>query len=146
MSQANIRNIEFDLPAASPGASGNACAVGRAWARVPEDLPGAQREALKARIRGLLARENAVLVAHYYVDAELQELADETGGCVADSLEMARFGRDNPAHTLVVAGVRFMGETAKILSPGKRVLMPDLEATCSLDLGCAADDFAKFCD
>jgi quinolinate synthase len=65
---------------------------------------------------------------------------------VADSLEMARFGRDNPAQTLVVAGVRFMGETAKILSPEKRVLMPDLDATCSLDLGCPIDDFSAFCD
>jgi len=77
-----------------------------------------------------------VLVAHYYVDGELQDLALETGGCVADSLEMARFGRNHPARTLVVAGVRFMGETAKILSPEKRVLMPDLQATCSLDIGC----------
>jgi quinolinate synthase len=105
-----------------------------------------ERAHLKARVRELLAREKAVLVAHYYVDAELQELADETGGCVADSLEMARFGRDHEAQTLVVAGVRFMGETAKILSPGKRILMPDLDATCSLDLGCPADEFSAFCD
>jgi quinolinate synthase len=87
-----------------------------------------------------------VLVSHYYVDADLQDLAEETGGCVSDSLEMARFGRDHPAKTLVVAGVRFMGETAKILSPEKRILMPDLDATCSLDLGCPADEFAAFCD
>ena len=58
-----------------------------------------------------------MLVAHYYVDGDLQDLALETGGCVADSLEMARFGRDHAAQTLVVAGVRFMGESAKILSP-----------------------------
>ena len=87
-----------------------------------------------------------MLVAHYYVDADLQDLAEETGGCVSDSLEMARFGRDHPAKTLVVAGVRFMGETAKILSPEKTILMPDLDATCSLDLGCPADEFAAFCD
>jgi quinolinate synthase len=87
-----------------------------------------------------------VLVAHYYVDGDLQDLALETGGCVADSLEMARFGRTHDARTLVVAGVRFMGESAKILSPDKRVLMPDLEATCSLDLGCPADAFSAFCD
>jgi quinolinate synthase len=98
------------------------------------------------RVRALLERRDAVLVAHYYVDGELQDLALQTGGCVADSLEMARFGRDHRARTLVVAGVRFMGETAKILSPEKRVLMPDLEATCSLDLGCPADTFARFCD
>jgi quinolinate synthase len=96
--------------------------------------------------RELLAQNDAVLVAHYYVDGELQDLALETGGCVADSLEMARFGRNHPAQTLVVAGVRFMGETAKILSPEKRVLMPDLEATCSLDIGCPAEPFARFCD
>jgi len=93
-----------------------------------------------------LKEKGAVLVAHYYVDADLQDLAEETGGCVSDSLEMARFGRDHPAQTLVVAGVRFMGETAKILSPHKTVLMPDLDATCSLDLGCPADEFAAFCD
>src|SRR5215469_4912777 len=139
MSQA-IRKVEYDRP------QGAVCSVGQAWARVPDAPSTAERVALKERIRALLVRENAVLVAHYYVDPELQELADETGGCVADSLEMARFGRDHPARTLVVAGVRFMGETAKILSPEKRVLMPDLQATCSLDLGCPADEFAKFCD
>jgi quinolinate synthase len=100
----------------------------------------------RERARELLAQHDAVLVAHYYVDGELQDLALATGGCVADSLEMARFGRDHPARTLVVAGVRFMGETAKILSPEKRVLMPDLQATCSLDLGCPAGPFARFCD
>ncbi len=95
--------------------------------------------------RELRARD-AVLVAHYYVDGDIQDLALQTGGCVADSLEMARFGRAHAARTLVVAGVRFMGETAKILSPDKRVLMPDLAATCSLDLGCPPDAFAAFCD
>jgi len=98
------------------------------------------------RIRDLLEREQAVLVAHYYTDPALQVLADETGGIVSDSLEMARFGNEHPASTLVVAGVRFMGETAKILNPEKRVLMPTLEATCSLDIGCPADEFARFCD
>ena len=76
----------------------------------------------------------------------LQDLAEETGGIVSDSLEMARFGRDHAAQTLVVSGVRFMGETAKILSPEKTVLMPDLDATCSLDLGCPIDEFSAFCD
>jgi quinolinate synthase len=109
-------------------------------------LPSEQRDALKERIKALLVRENAVLVAHYYTDPLLQELAEETGGCVSDSLEMARFGRDHPASTLVVAGVKFMGETAKILSPEKRVLMPTLEATCSLDIGCPIEEFSAFCD
>jgi quinolinate synthase len=101
---------------------------------------------LKERARALLKEKGAVLVAHYYVDADLQDLAEETGGCVSDSLEMARFGRDHAAKTLVVAGVRFMGETAKILSPDKTILMPDLDATCSLDLGCPVDEFTAFCD
>ncbi len=122
------------------------CSTHHAWARVPPPLKPAERKAARERAAALLKAHDAVLVAHYYVDGDLQDLALETGGIVADSLEMARFGRDHAAQTLVVAGVRFMGETSKILSPGKRVLMPDLEATCSLDLGCPPEDFAKFCD
>ncbi|MBU6257393.1 MAG: quinolinate synthase NadA [Burkholderiales bacterium] len=128
-----------------PDAQGRSCTA-RAWAQVPPALSGDERAAAMARAAALLASEGAVLVAHYYVDGDIQDLALASGGIVADSLEMARFGRDHPARTLVVAGVRFMGETAKILSPHKRVLMPDLDATCSLDLGCPADDFAAFCD
>lgn len=101
---------------------------------------------IKARIKQLLEKINGVLVAHYYTDGKLQDLAEETGGCVADSLEMARFGTENPASTLVVAGVKFMGETSKILNNEKRVMMPDLGATCSLDEGCPADQFSRFCD
>jgi len=126
-------------------ASGATCTA-HAWAKVPAPLTTKQRHELKARAADLLKARNAALVAHYYVDGDLQDLALETGGVVADSLEMARFGRDHAAQTLVVAGVRFMGETSKILSPHKRVLMPDLDATCSLDLGCPADEFAAFCD
>ena len=118
----------------------------QAWAQVPRPLSAAERAQTRDRAAALLKQHDAVLVAHYYVDGDLQDLALETGGCVADSLEMARFGRDHAAKTLVVAGVRFMGESAKILSPDKRVLMPDLEATCSLDLGCPPDAFAAFCD
>ncbi|OUR61665.1 quinolinate synthase [Colwellia sp. 39_35_sub15_T18] len=99
-----------------------------------------------AKIKALLIEKNAVLVAHYYTDPEIQALAEETGGCVADSLEMARFGNQHPADTLIVAGVKFMGETAKILTPEKTVLMPELEATCSLDLGCPIEEFSAFCD
>jgi quinolinate synthase len=112
----------------------------------PNPISSAEADALKARIKELLVRENAVLVAHYYTDPMLQELAEETGGCVSDSLEMARFGKNHEASTLIVAGVKFMGETAKILSPEKRVLMPTLEATCSLDIGCPIDEFSAFCD
>ncbi len=110
-----------------------------------EYAPGEQ-EALVGQIKSLLQKENAVLVAHYYTAPQLQQLAEETGGYVSDSLEMARFGNEHPATTLVVAGVRFMGETAKILSPEKRILMPDVSATCSLDLECPVDLFSEFCD
>lgn len=110
------------------------------------ELPAEKKAALKEHIKNMLQQQDAVLVAHYYTDGSLQDLAEETGGCVADSLEMARFGTMHPARTLVVAGVRFMGETAKILNNEKRVLMPDLNATCSLDEGCPAGLFAEFCD
>ncbi|MDP1924178.1 MAG: quinolinate synthase NadA [Thiobacillus sp.] len=113
---------------------------------VEEVLGDDEREALKTRIKALMKQQDAVLVAHYYTSADLQDLAEETGGCVSDSLEMARFGHAHPAKTLIVAGVKFMGETAKILNPEKRVLMPDLNADCSLDLACPADEFAAFCD
>ena len=113
--------------------------------RWPE-LSDGETDALKGRIARLLTEQDAVLVAHYYTDGDLQDLAEETGGLVADSLEMARFGSESPASTLVVCGVRFMGETAKIVNPEKRVLMPDLAATCSLDEGCPADEFSAFCD
>ena len=109
-------------------------------------VASAATDELRSKIKRMLVEQDAILVAHYYTAPELQDLADETGGLVADSLEMARFGHAHPARTLVVAGVRFMGETAKILNPEKRVLMPDLDATCSLDLGCPADEFARFCD
>ncbi|HEX20067.1 MAG TPA: quinolinate synthase NadA, partial [Acidiferrobacteraceae bacterium] len=98
------------------------------------------------RVKTLLKSHDATLVAHYYTDESIQRLAEETGGCVSDSLDMARFGHNHKARTLVVAGVRFMGETAKILNPEKRVLIPDLEATCSLDEGCPVDQFTKFCN
>ena len=119
--------------------------------QVPETPPDvslsdAERRQAIDRLRPLLEKENAVVIAHYYTAPELQQLADETGGFVGDSLAMAEFGLSHSASTLIIVGVRFMGESAKILSPEKRVLMPTLEATCSLDLGCPADEFSKFCD
>ncbi|OQX15509.1 MAG: quinolinate synthase [Thiothrix lacustris] len=105
-----------------------------------------QKQQVKDQIKQKLKEQDAVLVAHYYVERDLQVLAEETGGYVSDSLDMARFGNEHPATTLIVAGVRFMGETAKILNPEKRVLMPTLEAECSLDLECPADQFIPFCD
>lgn len=113
---------------------------------IAEPLPRSEAVSLKDEIRELLQARDAVLVSHYYVDSDVQDIATETGGCVSDSLEMARFGRDHPASTLFVAGVRFMGETAKILSPKKRVFMPTLNAECSLDLGCPPAEFKEFCE
>jgi quinolinate synthase len=130
-------DVEYEQPA---------CAARHAWARIPVEPTPSERAALKDKIRRLLKERNAIMVSHYYVHPDLQDLAEETGGLVSDSLEMARFGRDHAAQTLLVSGVRFMGETAKILSPHKRVLMPDLDATCSLDLGCPVHEFSAFCD
>ena len=113
---------------------------------VVETLGRDERDECIRQIKRLLREQDAMLVAHYYTDPDLQLLADETGGHVSDSLDMARFGHDANAATLVVCGVRFMGETAKILNPEKRVLMPDLHADCSLDLGCPGDEFSAFCD
>ena len=131
MSTALAVNIEIPSTAAIAG--------------IAPQLSAEERERLMARAARLLEERDAVLVAHYYTDPDLQILADETGGYVADSLDMARFGAEQDASTLVVAGVRFMGETAKILNPEKRVLVPELEANCSLDLGCPPEQFAAFC-
>ena len=120
--------------------------IGLAPAKPPEVLDPAEKPALIERARRLLQERDAVLVAHYYVHPDLQDLAQSSGGTVSDSLEMARFGHEHPAKTVVVAGVRFMGETAKILNPEKRILMPDLLAECSLDLATPIDEFSAFCD
>ncbi|KMY04618.1 quinolinate synthase A [Pseudomonas syringae KCTC 12500] len=115
-------------------------------AKQPRTLSPAEQAHYRADIAEELKKQDAVLVAHYYCDPVIQALAEETGGCVADSLEMARFSNNHAASTVLVAGVRFMGETAKILNPEKRVFMPTLEATCSLDVGCPVDEFSAFCD
>lgn len=129
MSQSNLAvEIDFQFPAK------------------PTPLSLDEKASYKARIKDLLQEKNAVLIAHYYTDPEIQALAEETGGCVADSLEMARFGNQHDAQTLIIAGVKFMGETAKVLTPEKTVVMPTLEATCSLDLGCPIDQFDAFCN
>ena len=139
-------DVEYEQPQLDATAKGGHCDTKHIWAKMPIEPGPAERSALKDKIRRLLKERNAVMVSHYYVHPDLQDLAEETGGLVSDSLEMARFGRDHPATTLLVSGVRFMGETSKILSPEKRVLMPDLDATCSLDLGCPVDQFSAFCD
>lgn len=116
------------------------------WPKIAKPTLSERDQAFyREKAKRLLKEREAVLIAHYYVDSELQQLADETGGFVGDSLAMAKFGVEHPAKTLVIAGVSFMGESAKILSPEKRVLMPTLEATCSLDISCQADEFAAFC-
>ena len=115
-------------------------------AEAPRPMSASESADCKSEILTLLGKRNARLVAHYYTEGVLQELAEESEGFVGDSLEMARFGHDCDADILVVAGVRFMGETAKILSPDKTVLMPTLGATCSLDIACPIEDFGPFCD
>lgn len=106
----------------------------------------AEKMTVFAEIQQLLAEQNAVMITHYYADELLQELTEFTQGFIGDSLEMARFGLHHPAQTLLVTGVHFMAETAKILSPEKRIIVPDLQATCSMDIGCPAEPFATFCD
>ena len=95
-------------------------------------------------IKKLLKEKDAKIIAHYYTHADVQEVAELTGGNVSDSLEMAKFGANQSSKMLIVAGVRFMGETAKILNPEKKVLMPTLKAECSLDLNCPANDLLEF--
>ncbi len=112
----------------------------------PLPLSAEQKAQYITNIKRLLVEKDAVLIAHYYTDPEIQALAEETGGFVGDSLEMAKFGNQHNATTLLIAGVRFMGESAKILTPQKRILMPTLEAECSLDLGCPEEKFTEFCD
>lgn len=105
---------------------------------IDEPLP--QGIDLKAEIKRICKEKNAVILAHYYTDGALQELADFTG----DSLALARKAANTDADIIVMCGVHFMGETCKILSPGKKVLIPDLNASCSLAESCPADEFRKF--
>ncbi|MCD7971753.1 MAG: quinolinate synthase NadA [Candidatus Azobacteroides sp.] len=84
--------------------------------------------------------KNAVILAHYYQEGNIQDIAD----CVGDSLALAQWAAKTDADIIVLCGVHFMGETAKILSPGKKVLVPDLEAGCSLADSCPAEEFEKF--
>ena len=141
MSEQNIA-VAYD----HPDTAQTSCSTAHAWAKRPHEPAAGEKAELIARIKRMLQEQDAVLVSHYYVHPDLQDLAEASGGIVSDSLDMANFGHQHPAKTIVVAGVRFMGETAKILNPEKRVLMPDLAAECSLDLGCPADEFASFCD
>src|SRR5438105_11843527 len=102
--------------------------------------PPAVRDDLAAEILELKDKIGATILAHYYQEGELQELADYTG----DSLQLARAATKVDTPTIVFCGVHFMAETAKILNPAKRVLLPDLEAGCSLADSCPADKLARY--
>ncbi|MFH2139224.1 MAG: quinolinate synthase NadA [Pseudomonadota bacterium] len=141
-----MQQSKIEIAYEHPDTAQTSCSTAHAWAKKPREPNPEEKAELIARIKRMLKEQDAVLVSHYYVHSDLQDLAEATGGIVSDSLDMANFGHQHPAKTIVVAGVRFMGETAKILNPEKRVLMPDLEAECSLDLGCPADEFTAFCD
>ena len=95
---------------------------------------------IKEEIRRMCREKNAVIMAHYYTDGEIQDMADFVG----DSLALAQKAATTDADIIVMCGVHFMGETSKILCPDKKVLVPDLEATCSLAQSCPADKFAEF--
>lgn len=95
---------------------------------------------LKTKIRRLAKEKNAVIMAHYYVDGAVQDIADFIG----DSLALAQQAAKTDADIIVLCGVNFMGETAAILCPDKKVLIPDRAATCSLAESCPADEFAQF--
>ena len=98
------------------------------------------RDNLFKSITENLVMNNATLVSHYYVDPFIQQITEETNGFIGDSLEMAKFGSNCHTENLIVCGVKFMAETAKILSPEKHIYVPTYESTCSLDLGCPAAD------
>ena len=97
-------------------------------------------EDLAAEIAALKKSRNAVILAHYYVDGEVQDVADFVG----DSLQLSQAAARTTADVIVFAGVHFMAETAKILNPTRKVVLPDLQAGCSLAEGCPADRFAAF--
>jgi quinolinate synthase len=105
---------------------------------IEEDLP----ENLEEAILELKSERNAVLLAHYYQESEVQDLADFVG----DSLALAQAAKKVDRDVIAFCGVNFMAETAKILNPERTVVVPDLDAGCSLADGCQADDFRKFID
>ncbi|MBC7891156.1 MAG: quinolinate synthase NadA, partial [Sphingobacteriaceae bacterium] len=108
--------------------------IGYVSRSVPKDLD------LKAEIRRMKAEKNAVILAHYYVDGDIQDLADYVG----DSLGLSQAAEKTTADLIVFCGVHFMGETAKILNPHKKVIIPDFNAGCSLADAAPKEEFAAF--
>ncbi|MCG8879757.1 quinolinate synthase NadA [Tenacibaculum finnmarkense] len=98
------------------------------------------KQTLKEKITALKNKKNAIILAHYYQDTEIQDIADYVG----DSLGLSQKAAETTADIIVFAGVHFMAETAKILNPTKKVVLPDLNAGCSLAESCPADSFEKF--
>ena len=109
--------------------------IDRHKAGLNEQLVEKDRDNLFKSITENLVMNNATLVSHYYVDPLIQQITEETNGFIGDSLEMAKFGSNCQTENLIVCGVKFMAETAKILSPEKHIYVPTYESTCSLDLG-----------
>ena len=99
-----------------------------------------EKEFLISEINRLKKEKNAIIMAHYYQDGDIQDIADFVG----DSLALAQWATKTDADIIMLCGVHFMGETAKILSPNKKVLVPDMAAGCSLADSCPADEFEKF--
>ena len=104
------------------------------------DEPIAEGTDLKTEIRKMCKEKNAIIMAHYYTDGAVQDVADFVG----DSLALAQRAANTNADIIIMCGVHFMGETSKILCPNKKVLVPDLNASCSLAESCPADEFEKF--
>ena len=104
------------------------------------DEPIPEGTDIKAEIRKMCKEKNALIMAHYYTEASVQDIADFIG----DSLALAQKAATTDADIIVMCGVHFMGETNKILCPDKKVLIPDLNASCSLAESCPADAFEKF--
>ncbi len=140
MQTGQYRTFDYDAPLSNQPTS--ACHIRQAWACVPEPLPHEATGRLKNEIGNLLERHDAVLVAHYYVDPLIQDLAFETGGCVGDSLEMARFGAEHPEAVVLVhpespAGVTGLGDvggsTSKLLKAA--IKRPEQTFIVATDLG-----------
>ncbi len=140
--QENKIEIAYD----HPDTAHHTCSTAHAWAKKPREPEANEKAALIERIKRLLKEQDAVLVSHYYVHPTCRTWPSRPAASFPIRSTWPTSATSIPAKTIVVAGVRFMGETAKILNPEKRVLMPDLEAECSLDLGCPIDEFAAFCD